>query len=178
VRRVVDHLLFLFLGPVPSFSAGLWLLGKFFGEMFDIDIYPLVSVIIFYFLKFPLINLQEQFLSFTTNPLSPFDYDPFNIPDIRSSYRVSLTNPSSINSSKQFQAFQVNSSSFYRGIYWQSPIWKIKPDFASFRYSFRVSRLHNFLLTGTLPRPRFTFDTPEYCAYFLRTSLFYRHFAV
>jgi hypothetical protein len=79
VRRVVDHLLFFFLGPVPSFSAGpLRLLGKFFGEIFAIDIYPLVSVIIFYFLRFPLINLLEQFLSFTTNPLSPFNYDPFD----------------------------------------------------------------------------------------------------
>jgi hypothetical protein len=100
VRRVVDHLLFLFLGPVPSFSAGLWLLGKFFGEIFDIDIYPLVSVIIFYFLRFPLINLPEQFL-FTTNPLSPFDYDPFNKPDTRSLYRVSLTYLSSIDRFKQ-----------------------------------------------------------------------------
>jgi hypothetical protein len=87
---VVDHLLFLFLGPVPSFSAGLWLLGKFFGEIFDIDIYLLVSVIIFYFLRFPLINLREQFLSFTKNSLSPFDYNSL---DTRYWYRVSLPNP-------------------------------------------------------------------------------------
>jgi hypothetical protein len=46
---VVDHLLFLFLGPGLSFSTGLWLLGKFFGEIFDNDIYLLVSVIIFLF---------------------------------------------------------------------------------------------------------------------------------
>jgi hypothetical protein len=91
VRRVVDHLLFLLLGPVPSFSADIWLLGKLFGEIFDIDIYPLVSVIIFCFLRFPLINLPEQFLSFTTNSLSPFDSDPF---DTRYSYRISLPNPS------------------------------------------------------------------------------------
>jgi hypothetical protein len=53
VKRVVDHLLFLFLGPVPSFSTGIWPPWKFFGEIFDIDIYLLVSVIIFYFLRFP-----------------------------------------------------------------------------------------------------------------------------
>jgi hypothetical protein len=98
VRRVVDHLLFLFLGPVPSFSAGpLRLLGKFFGEIFDIDIYPLVSVIIFYFLRFPLINLPEQFLSFPTNPLSPFDYDPFDtlriLSDTRYLYRIGFEQP-------------------------------------------------------------------------------------
>jgi hypothetical protein len=111
---VVDHLLFLFLGPVPSFSTGLWLLGKFFGEIFDIDIYPLVSVIIFYFLRFPLINLPEQFLSFHTNPLSPFDYNPFDTTRIG----VSLTISSipipifHLDSSKQSQVFHANSSFF------------------------------------------------------------------
>jgi hypothetical protein len=59
---------------------------KFFGEIFDIDIYPLVSVIIFYFLRFPLnipLPSTRKSSSFTTNPLSPFDYDPFNVPDTR-----------------------------------------------------------------------------------------------
>jgi hypothetical protein len=66
-------------------------------------------VIIFYFLRFPLnIPLPSTRNSsfFHTNPLSPFDYDPFNIPDTR--YVSGFVDESS----KQFQVFQVNSSFF------------------------------------------------------------------
>ena len=107
MKRVVDHLLFLFLGPVPSFyTSPTWLYrGSSLEKCFDIDIYPLVSVIIFYFLRFPLNipfqSTRNSSFSFTTNPLSLFDYDPFNIPDTRSLYRVSLTYLSSIDRFEQ-----------------------------------------------------------------------------
>jgi hypothetical protein len=137
---------------------------------------------VFYLSKLSLTHLSASLFRFfgtalsisLLNPLSPFNYDPFDtlriLLDTRYSYRVFVDK--SIDSSKQFQVFQVNSSFFAVLFTGKVKFGRETPILQALGPVFASRNCINPFPTGILLYTGFTFDTPEYCPYIYKIDHF------
>jgi hypothetical protein len=108
-----------------------------------------------------LFTVEQLYVSlYYINPLSPFDYDPFLIPDTRIGFRCRIHR-----SSKQFQVFHVNSSFFTVLFTGKVKSGRENPILQALDTFFASRDCINPCSTGILLYTAFTFKVPEHHSY-------------